>query len=104
MSRALARLENSRRRGATVMAISNIERRDTRKLILDKFNVLRLDNDPGGVPHSIGSDEIDVRSFGQTKRNKLLEDEARMVHQKHRSGLSFESFDVAHAIVFLFWP
>jgi hypothetical protein len=58
---ALAGFKDARRRRAAMMAVGNVQVGNPRKLRFDEFDLVRVLNRPGRVPHAVPGREINLR-------------------------------------------
>src|SRR6185503_18710 len=91
---ALARLEDARGRGATMMTIGDVEGRDARKLRFDGSEGRVVGNRPRGMPHAVGRSKIQVGRRGRGSSNEFVEFRGGPISQEYGSGLRVQCLDM----------
>ena len=100
----VARLINSSGRRAAMMPVGDVEDGDSGELQFDAVDGSCVGDGPGGMPHPVVGDEINIRCFVSFFRDQFVKRRQSAISQKYRAGLCVQRFDMTHAVVFFFGP
>src|ERR1035438_6111367 len=88
---ALARLEDSGRRRAAMVAVGNVKSRNPAELGFDETDAGRVGDHPGGVTHAVVGGEVDARRLGGLQSDDYVHGPSGAVAQEDRAGLDRKS-------------
>ncbi len=104
LPRAVARLENARRRRAAMMSIGDVKSGDACEFVLDEFDLRRVADDPRSVPHAVRRGEIHIRLLGCFFASEFVKGRLGAVGQEYRAGLGIQRLNVPDAVILFVGP